>query len=222
MTTMFEEEFECYVCGTKSHYMVIGSTNSFGSSDLDTRPAEMSRSTIYQSIQRCPACGYSAHDLSKGDEDSSVLEKLLKSDEYQRILNNKKMPDEANTFMAMSYLSQKQNDFISSAWESIQAAWICDDKKKSDLSKQCRDDAVLKIDRGKKESQKLSEQSGVTEAITIDLLRRAGRFEEGFDLIQKTKTLDMENIIQQVIGYEEQLICSGDIDVHTVEEALEE
>jgi len=219
---MFEEEFDCYVCGKTSSHMVIGSTNSFGSSDLDTRPAEMARSTIYQSIQRCPSCGYSAHNLSKGNEDSSVLEKLLRSDEYQSILHNKMMPDEANTFMAMSYLSKKQNDFISSAWESIQAAWICDDKNKRNVPKNCRDDALLMIEQGNKGSQQLAEQSGVSEAITIDLLRRAGRFEEGFDLIQKTKTMELEDIIYQVINYEEQLIRSGDMDVHTVEEALEE
>jgi len=222
MTTMFEKEFQCAVCGTPSSHMVIGSTNSFGSPDLDTRPPQMSRSTLYQSIQRCPTCGYSAHDLSKNEAGSDEIEKWLQSDEYQNILNNKKMPEEANTFMAMSYLSQKQNDFVSSAWESIQATWICDDEKKEMISKKCRDDALLMIEQGKKGSQKLTGQSGASEAITIDLLRRAGRFEEGFDLIQQTKTMDLENIVHQVIAYEEQLICAGDVDAHTVEEALEE
>jgi len=34
--------------------------------------------------------------------------------------------------------------------------------------------------------------------------------------------MDLENIVHQVIAYEEQLICAGDVDAHTVEEALEE
>ena len=65
MTTMHEEKVQCCVCGKKNNHEVVGSSYSHGSSDLDTRPPEMTRSTIYYSIQRCPSCGYSASDLSE-------------------------------------------------------------------------------------------------------------------------------------------------------------
>ncbi len=64
MTRIFEQEVECCVCQEKSKHMIIGSTNSFGSPDLDTRPPEMKRSTLSLWIQRCPSCGYSSPDLS--------------------------------------------------------------------------------------------------------------------------------------------------------------
>ena len=37
MTTMHEEEMSCAVCGATQTVMELGSTNSFGSMDLDTR-----------------------------------------------------------------------------------------------------------------------------------------------------------------------------------------
>jgi len=37
MTTMFKEIVQCAVCAEKSEHLSIGSTNIFGSIDLDTR-----------------------------------------------------------------------------------------------------------------------------------------------------------------------------------------
>ena len=45
MTTIFGEEVTCAVCGSKQTVQEIGSTNTFGAMDLDTRPPEMQRSS---------------------------------------------------------------------------------------------------------------------------------------------------------------------------------
>jgi len=54
MTTLFPQKETCFVCGNTSEHTVIGSTNAFGSPDLDLRPPEMQRSTITHRVQRCP------------------------------------------------------------------------------------------------------------------------------------------------------------------------
>jgi hypothetical protein len=41
MTTIHQEEVSCAVCGSAQRVMELGSTNAFGSMDLDTRPPEM-------------------------------------------------------------------------------------------------------------------------------------------------------------------------------------
>ena len=66
MTTIFEEENHCSVCGSKSVQAVIRSTNTMGPPDLDTRPAEMERSTINYWIQTCPSCGFCYPDPLTG------------------------------------------------------------------------------------------------------------------------------------------------------------
>ncbi len=219
MTTMFVENFTCCICDTPSEHSVIGSTNAFGAADLDTRPPEMARSTIYQSVQRCPSCGYCAADLSKGDDGVSDI---VATDNYQMILNQLELPDLANTFLAMSHISQQQQQFSTAAWQVIEAAWICDDEDNIDSAKKCREEALMLIEKGHSNKQFLSEQKGASEAISIDLFRRTGRFEEAFELVQKTKTMELEEILCQILEFEEELIRSGDIDVHTIDEVLVE
>ncbi len=41
MTTVFPQTVKCSVCGAENEIMVVGSTNAFGPTDLDTRPPEM-------------------------------------------------------------------------------------------------------------------------------------------------------------------------------------
>ena len=217
MTTMHAKEIKCCVCREKSNHEVVGSSYSHGSSDLDTRPPEMTRSTIYYSIQRCPSCGYCASDLS---ECSGVFKFSVESKEYQKIIGNKSIPKVAASFLALSYLKQQTLNYAESAWAAIHAAWICDDKNKEKASKECRKKAISMIENANAHSQNMGDQAGATEALTIDLMRRAGMFEQAFKLAEETKTKDIEGIILQIIAYEESLIESKDIDSHTVSEAL--
>jgi hypothetical protein len=46
VTTIFEEEVTCAVCGSEQTVQEMGSTSSFGPMDLDTRPPPMQRGTM--------------------------------------------------------------------------------------------------------------------------------------------------------------------------------
>jgi hypothetical protein len=46
MTNLLKKEETCLVCGHISEYVIIVSTSSFGSPELDFRPAEPQRSTM--------------------------------------------------------------------------------------------------------------------------------------------------------------------------------
>ena len=78
------------------------------------------------------------------------------------------------------------------------------------------------IESANAHAQNMGDQAGATEALTIDLMRRAGMFEKALKLVEETKTKDIEEIILQIIAYEESLIKTNDIDSHTVSEALED
>ena len=179
----------------------------------------MTRSTIYYSIQRCPSCGYCASDLS---ECSGKVKDHVESKEYQNIIGNKAIPKVAASFLALSYEKQQTHQYSESAWAAIHAAWICDDKNKQKASKECRKKAISMIESANAHSQKMGDQAGATEVLTIDLMRRAGMFEQALKLVEETKTKDIEEIILQIIAYEESLIKINDIDSHTVSEALDD
>ena len=197
--------------------MAIGSTNVFGSPDLDTRPPEMKRSTIHYWIQCCPSCGYCSSDISECDGN---IKNLVGSEEYQGITKGRGIPKVAASFLASSFLYKKQEQYSEAAWRAIHAAWICDDENAYEASMECRKEAISMIEKGEERSEKLADQAGASEAITIDLMRRAGMFEKALAMIEENKTKDFEEIITNVILFEEKLLLSEDIDAHTVAEVL--
>ncbi|MEE9320228.1 MAG: DUF2225 domain-containing protein [Granulosicoccus sp.] len=218
MTTLREQMVKCCVCGEFSDHIAIGSTNTFGSADLDTRPPEMLRSTIRYWVQRCPACGYCAADLSEGHDNVS---ELVISNTYQNIIKNDAMPKTAASFLALSYEKQQQQKFAESAWCAIRAAWMCDDANDNVSAVTCRENAVSMIATANALSQDIADQAGASEAITIDLMRRAGMRRQALELAEKTRVQEIDQTIQEVIDYEIRLINRNDVDGHTISEAFD-
>lgn len=217
MTTMSEEEIECVICGEKVEYMEVGSSSSFGSSDLDTRPAEMTRSTIDYWVQKCPSCGYCAPNLSECRD--NTLE-IVKSSSYQNIINDSAMPEVAASFMALSYEDEHYEKFSDAAWNAIHAAWICDDEEDDHSAIRCRKHAVSLINRANGRRQKIANQDGASEAITIDLMRRSGLFKDALTLIAREKEYNGDETIHQIISYQKELVDKKDVGVYLITDAL--
>ncbi len=56
MTTIFPQRVKCIICNAENEIFNLGSTNSFGSPDLDFRPAGMARYTLIYEVQTCIKC----------------------------------------------------------------------------------------------------------------------------------------------------------------------
>lgn len=56
------------------------STSTWGYPDLDLRPSEMQRSSMFAWLQECPHCGYVARDIEQTH--INVAPDFLKSEEY--------------------------------------------------------------------------------------------------------------------------------------------
>ena len=56
------------------------STSTWGYPDLDLRPAEMKRSSMFAWLQECPHCGFVARDIEQTHV--KVAPDFLKSEEY--------------------------------------------------------------------------------------------------------------------------------------------
>ncbi len=164
MTTIYEKKARCAVCGFETAYAGIGSTNAFGPPDLDTRPPEMKRSTIFAWVQRCPACGYCASDVSKAPSQASSL---IYSPEYARQLTDSTFPELANGFLCKALIDEGSADCASAAWALIHAAWACDDAEKPEPAKTCPSKAA-------------------------DMIEKAHAFSEGFQMTQ-SKMRSTEN-----------------------------
>ena len=122
MTTLLKSFKKCGCCGATSHILVVGSTNAFGSCDLDMRPPEMQRHAMFHCMQFCDHCGYAAWDME---------EKIRPSDELKKILSEKigardmvKVFERAARIAELKGEKKAEVDYL-----YLIAAWAADDKK---------------------------------------------------------------------------------------------
>lgn len=219
MTTLYKKKARCSVCGSESEYTGIGSTNAFGSPDLDTRPPQMKRSTIFAWVKRCPECGYCAADVSKAPSQAATV---VHSPEYTRQLSDLTFPELANKFLCKAFIDESSGDYTAAAWTLIHAAWACDDAEKPEQARTCRHKALDMIEKALGNGQEVADQDGADTAIQVDLLRRAGRLTEARQLISTKRPTITEEIILKILDYQDVLLTKGDEACHTISEALGE
>lgn len=212
MTTYFRRPTTCARCGEASEHSVLGSTNSFGSPDLDLRPPEMQRSTMSAWLQECPHCGYTAPDLGEESGDLSVVPGAG----YAAARTDARFPPLARRFRANALLHAADPRAAGHAY--LCAAWVCDDAREPALARECRGAAADSFAR-----QKPFEDNpdGVTAgAVVVDVLRRAARFELAAVVCDTLLAFDAATgVLRQVLEYQAARIMAGDDQVHTVAEA---
>src|SRR4051794_14995014 len=102
MTTIGHRNIACAVCGTEAVVPFVNSTNTMGPPDLDLRPAEMMRSTIWTHVQRCASCGYCAADISSAHDNCGDV---IASVTYRDQLANEAFPELANSFLCAAIVA---------------------------------------------------------------------------------------------------------------------
>lgn len=213
MTTFFHQSVTCANCRKPSEHQVLGSTNAFGSSDLDLRPPEMRRSTMRAWLQECPHCRYIASDISQPMGDLS----LIARPEYGGLLNDQQFPDLARRFLAHAFLFDA-SDPATAGLSRLHAAWVCDDSGQLEPAAECRKLAAECF-----ASLKPFEDSepGVTQgAVLVDVLRRSGSFDQATSECGELLTFrSAQGLLRQVLEYQHRLIAECDSATHTVEEA---
>jgi hypothetical protein len=172
MTMLARVQNRCAVCGAINMYTDVMSTNSFGSPDLDLRPAEMERSTMGSWIQACPKCGY----VSKRISDQTYVSKLwLQSEKYLTCDGIPFVSDLAKIFYRYYLLNSRKSELEDAFFSILHAAWACDDANDDENAKHCREIGIvlgrLLIEENCADVDKIK-------LICADLMRRAGKFDQ--------------------------------------------
>ena len=210
MSTFYEETVTCAACRQESKQTSIGSTNRFGSPDLDLRPPEMMRSTMCLWVQECPNCGYVAEDL--GAELPRIGE-LLASEEYKTCDGHGLKSPLARRFYKQYLIAVAAANRDEAYRAALHAAWACDDASDTEGAILCRKHALERL-RYKKMFGRVSENETVVRA---DLLRRTGQFDA---LIAEYEGKKYKNeTIAAVIAFELRLAEAGDTACYTVADA---
>ena len=216
MTTIGSIKKKCAICGKISKHSEILSTNVLGSPDLDTRPPNMERSTIFTWVQRCPWCGYCASDISKRIREA---ENIIHSVSYKQQLNNSAFPELANSFLCFSLILENVGNYAGAGWECIHAAWSCDDANLNTCAQSCRKKAVILLQKAREKGQSFAKRTGAEETIMADLLRRSGQFELALKVCNDGLKKNPEKIISDILRFQKILIGKSDVACHTIAEA---
>ena len=219
MTTIVQQSVACGHCGTENEVIELGSTNSFGSMDLDMRPPPMERDTLAQQIHRCQGCGYCAPDL----EEPVGADGLLGSDDYRALLADKGYPELARMFIAYGFLAESSGDLVGAAWAYRSAAWVCDDAVDSqvDSAIKCRN-AVLRLIEGLRLNGHTFTDDPITDSILkLDLLRRSGQHSEVMACVRALSEKELPEMLRSISAFQQRLAAAGDSACYRVSDVLD-
>jgi hypothetical protein len=217
MTTLFREKETCFVCGKSSEYTVLGSTNAFGSPDLDLRPPPMKRSTITHWIQRCPFCGYCAASISEGPK---IAKRIVTSSDYAEQLAASTFPALANQFLCWALIQAANGEDAGAAMAALHAAWICDDERAMAKADICRRKAIAQFTNARAKGQQFAEDGAAEALLLADLYRRTGQFNQVKAICEQELARHPGDLMTSLFSAQRQLAQNQDIQRYTVEEAL--
>ena len=217
MTTLGSSETTCAICAETSEHTTIGSTNSFGSPDLDLRPPEMKRSTMAYWLQECPNCGYSAGSIDEAQSDAKAV---MASEAFHTLQTGPLAGSLTGRFLKASLLDEAANDLVSAADHALCAAWSADDASDAEGARQHRNRSADLFLKSLSDTDSGSEETIVTKTRLVDILRRATRWEEANEIASKLLKQDLDPTIRSVITFEQTAIGNQDDQAHTVAQAM--
>jgi hypothetical protein len=219
MTMAIPTMIRCSVCGTESEQVLIASTNTFGPSDLDLRPAPDMRDTLYAQVQRCPSCGYCDNDITT--DDVELARRIIAQPGYRDQLDSSDSPELANSFLCAAMIQEANDDFASAAWAVIGAAWACDDEGATAAARRCRSKATGLIAQAEQLGQEFIADAWSEKCILTDLLRRADKFDQARATAQHGLVANPpDDNVRQLLEYQLTLISNKDSSARTTYDAL--
>jgi hypothetical protein len=218
MTTIHRHDVTCSVCGHQSETMVIGSTNQFGASDLDSRPPEMMRSTIHYWLHECLGCGCCAVDLTRLDPRVSDVVRRPAFQAMRAGLGE--LSESARKFRTATFIACELGDYAGAFLRALHEAWIHDDEGDSIRARAVRLDAVDFLHQVHRGGLRVYPEIGADDLVTVDLFRRAGEFDRAAAICLQVLLAPCSPEVRTVLEFQRTLCDRRDADCHTMDEVF--
>ena len=204
MTTMFEAEKKCGCCGKTVSVTQIGSTNAFGSSDLDARPPEMQRSAMFYFIERCENCGYVAWNLEETIPQSEALQRILSEpidfSDYVQIFERG---------ASIAELKGCTKDEVN--WLHLNAAWSADDEQDLRMAVEIRKKIL--------NNTNLDAISRPEDLLRLlDIARRAKEWEYAGQVLERLNKFELSPLLKKIAAFQQKLLNKHDTNCYKVED----
>lgn len=215
MTTCLNAEVLCANCGAASFHHVMFSSGSYGSGDLDLRPAPLHRHTIDMWVQECPTCSAVCPDISAPPD---KIAEIIKALGYQRIVTDQSVPNLCRKFRAWAYIADQAGQAEDAAFAHLHAAWDADDKSDAEAARAERL-AAIPLFQALRDAAKLhAEQPGTAEFLLADLWRRSQQWDNASTEAKLGQEKAQDPLIRSICEFQLSLAQRHDDLVHTIEE----
>jgi hypothetical protein len=214
----------CYVCGTRSEQLGVGRGNRDDRVDLDGKPADDRRFEMACAVEVCPACGFSAYDMSVGDD--RVLE-IVNSTAYKEVLADESLSKLARGYLCAGLLvgadGEKEvgeREGRGAFWQ-LWAAWACDDDGMPDGAATCRRMAVESLVGCLARGGTAYRVAGFDYVVIADCLRRCGDFAAALEWIERGLAAEIGPRARMHLEFERTLVEAADTTAHLLDETPE-
>ena len=212
MTTYYDTTVKCSVCGHENQFTEMGSSNSFGSPDLDLRAPGMIRMTMGCWIQECKNCHYVSHSVSS---ECPVPVAFIRSAEYLDCDGYAFKSELARRFYRQHKLQLLAGNTQIAFDALLHAAWVCDDTQDKANAKIMRELCLPLVTSLISKNEKNGDSLLLMKA---DLLRRAGMFDE---LLAEYENVTFhDDIMNQVLRFQLLKAKERDDACYTVKQAV--
>jgi hypothetical protein len=217
VTTIFEEEVTCAVCGSKQTVHEMGSTSSFGPMDLDTRPPPLQRGTMEMWVHECTDCGFVAPELGIASDGAG---RIVASADYRAELAKPGRVRQASRFVCRSLLDEAAGDLPTAGWRRLHAAWVCDDVANVEEAREQRRAALELFERARAQGKlAMKSVAGGDQLLLADLARRSGEFEQALEFCEAgLKIAALPAFVAKLLAFQRELVLARDVGAHTVAE----
>ncbi len=174
--------------------------------DLDMRPGEPARSTLPEWVAVCQSCGAAAPDLAALPPAAGAI---VRSDDYRTVAEQG--PAETMPFRRWALVCRGLGDRDAEAEALLQVAWAADDAgADADAIALRRDVAALWEDAA---DTRIALRR-------LDVLRRAGMFEEAGRWAGRVGDRPLDDTAQAVLAFQRARIAARDRARHSIGSAL--
>lgn len=195
----------CGICGTPAPAPFRAPQPEIAP-DLDMRPGEPVRSTLRDWVLVCRGCGAAAPDLAAVPAEARAA---VESDAYRGL--SVTALEETVPFRRWALICERTGNRAEQAEALLQAAWAADD-------------AAAVGEAAKLRAEVAALWEGTTDielgVRRLDVLRRAGRFDEAAAWAQTLMERQPDELARQIIAFQQARIAARDVGRHLISAVL--
>lgn len=215
MSKFSVKKMECNICGRENEITVLAMANQQGTADLDFRPPEVRRSAMPLWVHKCDYC---RNVFSTSEKMPDYEEKYIDSKEYVNCGGIASLPELARKFVKLALIYQHCGEYKKAGDAFLCAAWDCDDERMDVTAIVCRKRALAcynEVDVSQLSKRELPE----LKLRIVDMLRRAGMYDEAIDFAEHLKFHREQNI--KIRDFEMELARAADKKCYRIEDITE-